>query len=85
MSENRIFNRRSHTGEFGGVFYGKLRHPTGKLVDVIVKSFKDNAEEESQRKMFEGEMATLSQIRHPNIVQVYGIIKEGTIALVTMQ
>ena len=31
---------------------------------------------------FENEMSTISQVCHPNIVQVYGILREGAAAII---
>ncbi len=62
------------------MYSAKLRNLTGELVDVAVKSLRDCGScTENDQKNFEREMAISAdpQMKHPNIVQVYGIVKRG--------
>ena len=65
-------------GEFGDVYYGKLVNLTGELVEVAVKTLK-KCDDKKERKNFEREMAISAdpKMKHPNIVQVYGLVKGG--------
>lgn len=55
-----------------------MRVMTGELIEVAVKTLK-KCENELELRNFEREMAISAdpQMKHPNIVQVYGIVKEG--------
>ena len=60
------------------MFYGKMANLTGELVEVAVKTLK-KYDDEKERKNFEREMAISAdpKMKHPNIVQVYGLVKKG--------
>ncbi|KAL5503422.1 hypothetical protein EMCRGX_G010370 [Ephydatia muelleri] len=64
-------------GQFGEVFIAILqRHESAPPIQVAMKSFKNihNCKHEAN---FMKEMARLSQLVHPNIVKMYGIVIEG--------
>ncbi|KAL5503412.1 hypothetical protein EMCRGX_G010360 [Ephydatia muelleri] len=64
-------------GQFGEVFIAILRrHEPAPPIQVAMKSFK-NIHNCTQEANFMKEMARLSQLVHPNIVQMYGIVIEG--------
>ena len=62
------------------MYYGKLINQTGELVEVAVKTLRECGNEK-ERKSFEREMAIsadpIRKMKHPNIVQVYGLVKKG--------
>ena len=60
-------------GEFGVVYWAKLDG-----VEVAVKSLKQ-CESEKEKRNFEREMAISAdpQMKHLNIVRVYGLVREG--------
>ena len=51
---------------------------TGELVEVAVKSLKQ-CDSKRERKNFEREMAISAdpEMKHPNIVKVYGLVEKG--------
>ena len=60
------------------MYYGKLINMTGELVEVAVKTSK-HFYNKIEKRNFEREMAISAdpKMKHPNIVQVYGLVKEG--------
>lgn len=64
------------TGQFGKVYKATLRNSDGKTIDVAVKTTKVYSE--GELKNFKKEMAVMSKMMHPNIVQLYGLVQEGT-------
>ena len=60
-------------GEFGVVYWAKLDR-----VEVAVKSLKQ-CESEKEKRNFEREMTISAdpQMKHLNIVRVYGLVREG--------
>jgi len=67
-------------GEFGDVYSARLRNLTGEYLDVAVKTLRDcDSCTAKDAKNFEREMAISADpsMKNPNIVQVYGIVKEG--------
>ena len=67
-------------GEFGNIYWAKLHSLSkqGQPVEVAVKSLKQCGNE-MERRNFEREMAISADphMKHLNIVQVYGLLKEG--------
>jgi len=62
-------------GHFGKVYRAKLRHGRS-TVDVAVKTIKKYDSEEA-REAFLHEQAIMSQLAHPNVVRLYGLVQEG--------
>ncbi len=63
------------SGHFGKVNRGLWQTPSG-LVDVAVKTLKDGASE-TDRVKFLQEAAINGQFKHPNIVQLLGVVTLG--------
>ena len=61
----------SHSGKFGEVYKANMRS-----IIVAVKVTKRFSSEKAIRD-FQNEMSILSEVVHPNIVRLYGIIREG--------
>ena len=73
----QCYTQASNLGQFGEVFIAILqRHESAPPIQVAMKSFK-NIHNCKQEANFMKEMARLSQLVHPNIVQMYGIVIEG--------
>ena len=58
------------------VFRATLRRGMGKTFTVAVKTAKKSTSEK-ERSEFLREMNIMAQMRHPNIVQLHGIIRDG--------
>ena len=59
------------SGKFGEVYSAKMR---SKIVAIkITKKFSS----EKAMRDFQNEMSIMSEVVHPNIVRLYGIIREG--------
>ena len=65
------------SGEFGHVEKGLMRTSTGQSVDVAVKTLPMNATQ-SDKVRFLQEAAIMAQFKHPNVVKMYGVVKDGT-------
>ena len=65
-------------GQFGVVYKATLRNSDGRLVEVAIKTIRRY---DSQKEMddFMREMAVMSQLIHPNIIHLYGIVREGVL------
>ena len=73
----QCYTQASNLGQFGEVFIAILqRHESAPPIQVAMKSFK-NIHNCKQEANFMKEMAQLSQLVHPNIVKMYGIVLEG--------
>lgn len=61
----------TYAGQFGKVFRATMQRGS-EPIKVAVKTAKKSTSEE-----FLQEMKIMSQMVHPNIVQLYGIIRDG--------
>ncbi|KAM8986013.1 LOW QUALITY PROTEIN: ephrin type-B receptor 4-like [Ara ararauna] len=68
-------------GEFGEVCRGRLALPGHAEVAVAVKTLKGGAGER-QRREFLGEAARMGQFRHPNVVQLRGVVTLSTPSMI---
>ena len=50
--------------------------PTKREVEVAVKTLKEGSGEEDRVKFLQ-EAAIMGQFKHPNVVEMYGVIKDG--------
>ncbi len=64
------------SGQFGMVYRGILRHFGGGEVEVAVKTLKEGSGEEDRVKFLQ-EAAIMGQFKHPNVVNMYGVVKDG--------
>ena len=65
----------SPTGQFGKVFKAVLKSGV-EPVKVAVKTAKKSSTAK-EREEFMREMTIMSQMVHPNIVRLYGVVQEG--------
>ena len=65
----------SHVGQFGEVFKGVLRQGS-ESTPVAVKMTKRTISEYLQQSFLK-EMRIMSEMVHPNIVRLYGLVTEG--------
>ena len=70
------------TGQFGKVYKAILRNSEGETIHVAMKTTK--AYSKGEMKNFEREMAIMSKMMHPNIVQLYGLVQEGNDTFTTI-
>ena len=72
----KVTTNASPVGQFGLVYKAVLRNYDGRVVDVAIKTIrKYNSQKEMDN--FIREMTVMSQLIHPNIIQLYGVIKES--------
>ena len=64
------------TGHFGEVFKGTYRKGTGKCVTVAVKTIK-KYQSEKETSDFLREMGIMSQLLHPNVIKLFGLVQQG--------
>lgn len=66
-----------HTaGQFGKIFKGVYKRSEGEGLPVAIKTIK-KYESEKERKSFQKEMTVMSKLIHPNIVRLFGLVKQG--------
>ena len=63
------------SGQFGAVYQGVWRRGQAEM-KVAVKTLKEGAKEEDRVKFLQ-EAAIMGQFKHPNVVTMYGVVKEG--------
>ena len=62
------------SGQFGKVYSGILKGSNGE-VEVAVKTLKEDSSVEDRVKFLQ-EAAIMGQFKHPNVVEMYALIKE---------
>eukprot|EP01122_Echinamoeba_exundans_P015392 TRINITY_DN728_c0_g1_i1.p1 TRINITY_DN728_c0_g1~~TRINITY_DN728_c0_g1_i1.p1 ORF type:complete len:721 (-),score=143.90 TRINITY_DN728_c0_g1_i1:2567-4729(-) len=69
----------------GKGFFGEVRRGAWKGVDVAVKSIYRNLGTDKEKQRFYKEVLILSQLRHPNIITLFGFVRkdDGAIMMVT--
>ena len=63
------------SGQFGRVYNGILESCEGK-VEVAVKTLKEGSGEEDRVKFLQ-EAAIMGQFKHPNVVNMFGVVTNG--------
>ena len=63
------------SGQFGSVEQGVWKRQGTKPVDVALKSLTKTSEEDKVK--FLQEAATMAQFRHPNVIQLHGVVIQG--------
>lgn len=68
-------------GQFGTVYKAKLVNHDGRVVDVAIKTIRQYT---SGKVMddFIREMTVMTQLIHPNIINLYGVVKESELLTV---
>ena len=61
------------SGQFGVVFKGVWRSSSRGEVEVAVKTLKEGSGEEDRVKFLQ-EAAIMGQFKHPNVVEMYGVV-----------
>ena len=64
------------SGQFGGVQMGKWNGSKGRC-DVAIKTLNSTITQPDAKVKFLQEAAIMAQFRHPNIIQLYGIVLDG--------
>ncbi len=64
------------SGQFGMVYKGILRHSDGDEVEVAMKTLKKESGKEDRVKFLQ-EAAIMGQFKHPNVINMYGVVKDG--------
>ena len=70
------------SGQFGNVKKGVWQSPSG-AVEVAIKTLKSSALQEDRVKFLQ-EGAIMGQFRHPNVVQLHGVVREGKMVINTL-
>ena len=71
-----------HAGQFGCVYKAYLHTGSGRI-EVAVKTIRRY--EQNEMKNFMREMAVMSQLMHPNIIHLHGIVKQRELYTVIQQ
>jgi serine/threonine protein kinase len=69
-------------GQFGKIFKGVYKRSEGEGLPVAIKTIK-KYESEKERKSFQKEMTVMSKLIHPNIVRLFGLIKQGKLIILS--
>ncbi len=64
------------SGQYGSVDQGIWKAPKSKPVDVALKSLTKASGEDKLK--FLQEAAIMAQFRHPNVIELYGVVIRGT-------
>ena len=66
----------THTGQFGKVYKATLVRSESEKMIVAVKTIK-RYESEQETSDFYREMEAMTNLVHPNIIHLYGIVEQG--------
>ena len=64
-----------YTGQFGRVYKAWLHTGSGATTEVAVKTIRKY--DPREMKNFMREMAVMSQLMHPNVIHLHGVVKES--------
>jgi serine/threonine protein kinase len=64
------------SGQFGDVYKGVWQSTCRGAVDVAVKTLKEGSGKEDRVKFLQ-EAAIMGQFKHPNVVEMYGVVTQG--------
>ena len=70
-------------GQFGGVHKGKWISPKEEK-EVAIKMLDPTTSHQDDKVKFLQEAAIMAQFRHPNVIQLYGIVTNGVPVSVTI-
>ncbi|KAM3728170.1 Fer-related kinase [Dirofilaria immitis] len=72
-------------GEFGEVYCGKYKLPTGRVVEVAIKLAKTAETSKEKNKEMMKEARLMRNYEHPNVVRMYGVCVEHEPLLIVME
>ena len=64
------------SGQFGTVYKGVWKSVTSGTVEVAVKTLNKGSKEQDKVKFLQEE-AIMGQFKHPNVVEMYGVVTDG--------
>ena len=64
------------SGQFGGVQVAEWNSPKGRH-EVAIKTLNPSSTKPEDKVKFLQEAAIMAQFRHPNVIQLYGIVTDG--------
>ncbi|EJW84650.1 protein kinase domain-containing protein [Wuchereria bancrofti] len=83
--ETVIIENKIGEGEFGEVFSGKYKLPTGRMVEVAIKLAKTAETSKEKIKEMMKEARLMRNYEHPNVVRMYGVCVEHDPLLIVME
>ena len=63
------------SGEFGRVEQGTMKTSSGAVIDVAVKTLPEDATQIDKVRFLQ-EAVIMAQFKHPNVVNMYGVVKD---------
>ncbi|EFO27420.1 TK/FER protein kinase [Loa loa] len=83
--ETVIIENKIGEGEFGEVFSGKYKLPTGRVVEVAIKLAKKAEMSKEKIKEMMKEARLMRNYEHPNVIRMYGVCVEHEPLLIVME
>ncbi|CAG9537374.1 unnamed protein product, partial [Cercopithifilaria johnstoni] len=83
--ETVIIENKIGEGEFGEVFSGKYKLPTGRMIDVAIKLAKTAETSKEKIKEMMKEARLMRNYEHPNVIRMYGVCVERDPLLIVME
>ncbi|KAL3990832.1 Protein tyrosine kinase family protein [Acanthocheilonema viteae] len=83
--ETVIIGNKIGEGEFGEVFSGKYRLPTGRMIEVAIKAAKTAETTKEKIKEMMKEARLMRNYEHPNVIRMYGVCVEHEPLLIVME
>ena len=79
ISKSNSYRIKSHVGkgQFGNVSVGKWKRNKGPHIEIAIKTLGSESNPDDKIKFLQ-EAAIMAQFKHPNVVQLYGIVSEGS-------
>ncbi|KAK7909841.1 hypothetical protein WMY93_014525 [Mugilogobius chulae] len=78
-----ILGEKLGSGSFGVVRRGEWHTPSGRVVNVAVKSLKNSRTQTDTLSDFLQEVSTMQSLDHPNIIRLYGVVLTQPLKMVT--
>ncbi|XP_077983650.1 uncharacterized protein LOC144438487 [Glandiceps talaboti] len=74
-----VFVKDVHHGRFGRLYQADVIDllPGQPIVRAMVKELKQNATERA-RKLFDGQVSSMCEFEHPNVLEILGVVTMGT-------
>ncbi|KAK6113236.1 Protein tyrosine kinase family protein [Brugia pahangi] len=83
--ETVIIENKIGEGEFGEVFSGKYKLPTGRVIEVAIKLAKTAETSKEKIKEMMKEARLMRNYEHPNVIRMYGVCVEHDPLLIVME